>query len=121
MKYILYIFFVINVTYGNEKFDEIIVTNNYEITIINGCEEGCVSCEKITMLLKSKATNKVKTIIGTTVHRIGADGVTPAGFLGYKFKDNNITYQLWQRGIFQIIETNRKLQVNESWTQKGNK
>ena len=83
-------------------------TPSYSITI-EGCAEYAVTCDDVRYVGTSKKTGKSITLIGRTVHTIGADGVTPSHLLGYEFKNGNTTYFVGEDGELLMTRGSRVL------------
>ena len=85
-----------------------LTTPSYTITI-KGCEEYVVSCDNVKYVGLSNKTGKSVTLTGRTVHSVGADGVTPAHFLGYVFKKGKTTYFVGEDGELKVTRGSRVL------------
>jgi len=77
-------------------------TANFVILIDQRCPEGYVTCDDVKYVGTSKKTGKSITLIGSTVHSIGADGVTPSHFQGYKFKSGTVEYFVSIHGYLEV-------------------
>ena len=93
-------------------------TKNHVVTIHVNCEEGNVTCDKVTYHGVSKKSGKSITLEGTTKHTICADGVTPCRFIGYEFKNGNITYLVLESGLLQVVkgESDVLLEEKGEWS-----
>ena len=81
---------------------ETLETKSFIISITHPCEEGCVSCDKITYFGSSKKTGQSITLQGRTLHALGADGVTPSRFLGYRFRNGATVYSVGSDGTLTV-------------------
>ena len=90
-----------------------LTTENYVVTISQNCEEGNVTCDDVTYHGVSKKTGKAITLKGTTIHTKCADGETPCRFLGYEFKNGDITYVVLESGLLQVIKGKSKILLEE--------
>ena len=81
---------------------ETLETKSFIISITHPCEEGCVSCDKITYFGRSKKTGQSITLQGRTLHALGADGVTPSRFLGYRFRNGATVYSVGSDGTLTV-------------------
>jgi hypothetical protein len=88
-------------------------TKNYVITISRNCQEGEVTCDKVTYHGVSKKSGQEITLQGSTIHSMCADGVTPCRFLGYKFKTGKITYHVFESGLLQVVKGANNVLVEE--------
>jgi hypothetical protein len=92
---------------------ETLTTANYVVTISVNCEEGNVTCDDVTYHGVSKKTGKAITLKGTTMHTKCADGETPCRFLGYEFKNGDITYRALVPGLLQVVKGGSKVLLEE--------
>lgn len=83
-------------------------TPTYRITI-QGCGEYVVSCDTVKYVGVNKKSGKSIVIVGSTVHAIGADGVTPSSFLGYEFKSGGARYFVSQDGELRVTRGSKVL------------
>jgi hypothetical protein len=88
-------------------------TKNYVVTVANNCEEGSVTCNNVTYHGISKRTGKAITLKGSTKHTMCADGVTPCRFLGYEFKNGNVTYLVLESGLLQVFKGESEVLLEE--------
>jgi hypothetical protein len=88
-------------------------TPSYKITIEERCPEGYVTCDDVKYVGVSKKTGKSITLIGKTVHTFGLDGVTPAHFLGYEFKNGSTIYFVSDDGGISV-KRGEKILVQET-------
>ena len=84
-------------------------TKSFIIEITHSCEEGCVSCDKISYLGRSKKTGESMALRGRTLHTIGSDGTTPSRFQGYRFTNGSIVYSVGSDGTLTIMDGDRLL------------
>src|ERR1017187_3892386 len=80
-----------------------LTTPSYKITVV-GCDEYVVSCDTVRYVGVSKKTGKSIALTGRTVHTTGPDGVTPAHFLGYEFKNGRTTYFVGEDGELRVTQ-----------------
>ena len=76
------------------------------------CPEGCVSCDKLTLKCVSKVSGGTIVAIGSTWHTVGADGVTPSRFLGYRFIRGGKEYRIYDE-MFQVVGVDGKVIIEE--------
>jgi hypothetical protein len=84
-------------------------TPSYNVTIVSNCAEGEVSCDNVSYTGISKKTGKSISLKGSTWHSLCADGVTPCRFLGYKFKNGEVTYTVSEDGNLEVVKGNKVL------------
>ena len=77
---------------------QVLDTAGFTVRIEVQCEEGEVTCEKVTYRGESKRTNKKLVLSGRTAHRLCEDKLTPCRFLGYVFKAGKYTYFVSEAG-----------------------
>lgn len=90
-----------------------LTTKNYLITITRHCQEGEVTCDKVTYHGISKKTQQAITLNGQTLHTLCADGATPCRFLGYEFNAGKITYFVLETGLLRVVKNGNKVLVEE--------
>jgi hypothetical protein len=90
-----------------------LTTKSYVVTITSDCAEGNVDCNDVTYHGVSRQTGKAITLKGTTLHNKCGDGITPCRFLGYQFKNGNITYWVLESGSLQVIRGKNEVLLDE--------
>ena len=93
--------------------DELLTTPNYIIRIEVNCAEGYVTCNDVTYVGESRKSHNSITLKGKTMHTSCADGITPCRFVGYYFKNGNITYTISESGELKVIQGKDKVLVKE--------
>ncbi|MGF1733603.1 hypothetical protein [Photobacterium kasasachensis] len=88
-------------------------TSGFLVTIKSNCAEGEVSCNNYVYTGISKKTGNSLTLKGASWHTVCADQVTPCRFLGYKFKNGNVTYYIRQNGLLQVIKNRNEVILSE--------
>ncbi len=94
---------------------ETLKTKNYQVKITRNCSEGNVICNNVTYVGKNLKTGQSIRLKGKTIHTKGADGVTPARFLGYEFRNNKFLYRVTENGVLTVFNGN-KLILKEKGT-----
>lgn len=87
-------------------------TPNYTVNITSKCKEGDVACDNVIYLGVSKKSGAEITLKGTTLHTSSRDG-SPSRFLGYKFKNGNITYLVLESGTLEVIRGESEVLLSE--------
>ncbi|SDL30913.1 hypothetical protein SAMN05661010_01410 [Modicisalibacter muralis] len=90
-----------------------LVTPHYTVTIERHCAEGNVTCDDVTYTGKSRISGNAITLRGATWHTLCADGVTPCRFLGYRFKNGNVTYVVTQDGKLEVVRNETEVLISE--------
>jgi hypothetical protein len=88
---------------------QVLVTPNFEVRIEMRCAEGSVSCDKVRYTGINRRTGQSIRLDGRTLHSPCADGVTPCRFLGYVFRNGNVTYTAWENGLLSVRSGDRVL------------
>lgn len=88
-------------------------TPHYVVTIESLCREGEVTCDQIRYEGVSKRSGNSIRLIGHTLFSLCADKVTPCRFLGYQFRNGNVTYQILEPGILRVIQDQSIVLINE--------
>lgn len=101
------------VLYSQMSLAGTLTTKNYVVTVTNNCEEGTVTCDNVTYHGISKQTGKAITLKGSTKHTMCSDGVTPCRFLGYEFKNGNVTYLVLESGLLQVFKGESEVLLEE--------
>lgn len=76
----------------------VLETPGFVVRIETACEEGSISCDRVTYRGQSKRTRKALRLTGRTAHTTCADGVTPCRFLGYVFANGDTRYFVSEAG-----------------------
>jgi len=92
-----------------------LVTDSFEITIEVRCSEGVVGCDNVRYTGVHRKTGRSIKLVGQELHTRCADGVTPCRFLGYAFKNGNVSYAVWDDGTLSVKQGERVL-VQEKGT-----
>lgn len=88
--------------YPNVATAETIRTKNFEIKITRHCEEGNISCDRVTYVGKSLRTGKSISLTGKTLNR--SQSYT---FLGYEFRNGIYTYFISNHNVLMIYKGGR--------------
>ncbi|VFQ44167.1 hypothetical protein MSL71_18110 [Desulfoluna butyratoxydans] len=112
MKTIIKVFIGLLVL-ASQAFASELTTKNYTITIETHCEEGVVSCGDVTYVGTHNKTGKSITLKGATWNSMCADGVTPNRFIGYRFKNGDISYLVYEEGLLEVYRGDELLLSEE--------
>ncbi|GAA3929979.1 nuclear transport factor 2 family protein [Litoribacillus peritrichatus] len=88
-------------------------TPGYVIAIESQCQEGDVACQHYTYKGKSKKSGNTIELKGASWHTLCADGVTPCRFLGYQFKNGDVTYYVHDDGLLEVVQGGDKVLVRQ--------
>ena len=89
-------------------------TPSFKITVDVRCPEGELTCDDVKYVGKNKKTGETLRLTGKTAHHYDAEG-TPTRFLGYIFKNDDVTYFLSEEGELRITR-GEKVLLKESGT-----
>jgi hypothetical protein len=91
-------------------------TPSYTIVITYYCEEGELSCNNVSYTGVNKKTGESFKLRGATWHTSCADTVTPCRFLGYKFKQGDVSYSISEEGRLEVVKGDKEVLVSEQGT-----
>jgi len=93
-----------------------LVTESFDITIEVRCQEGVVGCDKVHYTGVHRKTGRSIKLVGQERHTRCADGVTPCRFLGYVFKNGDVSYAVLDDGTLSVKRGERVLvQERGAW------
>jgi hypothetical protein len=92
-----------------------LMTKGFKIDIQVNCEEGNVTCDRVSYRGEDLKTGKSLRLSGKTVHSLCADRVTPCRFLGYEFRQRNYRYIVTEGGLLEVYRGG-KLLVSQQGT-----
>lgn len=93
-----------------------LVTDSFEVTIDTRCKEGTVGCDKVHYTGVHRKTGRSIKLVGQEMHSRCADGVTPCRFLGYSFRNGDVTYAVLEDGTLLVRQGERVLvQERGTW------
>lgn len=98
------------------EINQILDTPHYQVQIKGSCDEYDITCtDGLTYTGTSKKTGKSINLTGSNWYKMGADGETPSQFLGYIFKNGNITYAIREHDDIATltVSTPNKQLINE--------
>lgn len=113
VKYLVFLMLLISSVASSKT----LTTDNFVIEIAHDCEEGEVTCDAIKFVYSPAGFKQKHTVIGKTVHRRCADGITPCAFQGYEFQSDGATYFIRQSGVLVVTDNrgNQLLVEQGSW------
>ena len=86
-----------------------LITPSYSIEINAKWTEYELSCDHVKFTAFDRKSGKSITLIGKTIHAVGADRVTPSHFLGYEFRHGRTKYFVGDDGELQITRGSKVL------------
>jgi hypothetical protein len=93
----------------------ILTTKSFTVTITDNRPDGEVTSDDVMYYGVSKRTGTSIRLKGTDWHTTGPDG-SPGRFLGYKFKNGDITYLVFDEGRLEVLSGNGAVLVDETGT-----
>ncbi len=87
----------IGTAYASSVNAETIKTNNFKIEITRHCEEGNVTCDRVTYVGKNLTTGKSIRLNGKTLN-----SSRTYRFLGYEFRNGKYIYYVSNTNLLQI-------------------
>lgn len=100
---------------GEQAIAQTLTTKQFKIEIERNCEEGSVTCDRVSYRGTDLKTGRSIRLSGKTVHRLCADKVTPCQFLGYEFRNKNYRYVVSEDGKLLIYQ-GKKLVLSQRGT-----
>jgi hypothetical protein len=89
---------------------ETIKTDNFKIEIVRHCEEGNVSCDRVTYVGENLTTGKSIRLNGKTLN-----SGKSYRFLGYEFRNGKYRYYISDNNLLQVY-LGKKLILQEQGT-----
>ena len=86
-----------------------LTTKGFKIDIQVNCEEGNVTCDRVSYRGRDLKTGKSLRLSGRTIHSLCADRVTPCHFLGYEFRNHNYRYIVTDGGLLKVYQGEKLL------------
>jgi hypothetical protein len=100
----------ISTAYASSVSAETIETANFQIKITRHCEEGNVSCDRVTYVGKDLITGKSIRLNGKTLNSSKS-----YRFLGYEFRNGKYLYYISDSNLLQVYR-GKKLILQEQGT-----
>jgi hypothetical protein len=103
----------LSLSIGERAIASILTTERFRIEVKNNCDEGVVSCDRVSYRGVNLKTGQTIELIGRTVHKLCKDRVTPCQFLGYEFRNGNYRYFLGEAGYLVIYKGKKQVFYQE--------
>lgn len=84
-------------------------TPGYTVRLEIGCNEGEVTCDRVTYTGTSRKSGAAITLRGGTWHTPCADGVTPCRFQGWQFRRGSTVYRVTDSGWLSVTQGSKLL------------
>lgn len=79
---------------------DVLDTPSFTITIVSKCAEGEVTCNNVSYVGTSKKSSQTITLTGSTLHT--GSKSNPGRFLGYRFKNKDVVYDVTEDGLLRV-------------------
>ncbi len=93
-----------------------LATSGYDMQIENRCEEGELTCDRVSYLGVSRSSGRSMRLTGATRHAQCADGVTPCRFLGNEFRNGEVRYFVSADGMITVTDGSGRVLLHEQGT-----
>jgi hypothetical protein len=93
----------------------ILTTKSFVVTVFDNRQEGDVTTDNVIYEGVSRRTHKCIHLKGSDWHTIARDG-TPGRFLGYQFKNGDISYLVLEEGRLEVVRGDSEVLVDEVGT-----
>ncbi|SBS30454.1 hypothetical protein MAQ5080_01673 [Marinomonas aquimarina] len=77
-------------------------TESYQVEVTSLCPEGEVVCQRMSFALTVKASGQVQQHEGRSLYRLCADGEMPCQFIGYRFRDDQRLFTVFENGVLEV-------------------
>jgi hypothetical protein len=101
------------------RYQKVLDTPSFNISITENCPEGDVNCQDVTYLGRDKKTGNTISLKGVALVRMCADGVTPCQHLGYEFDNGSYKYTITDDGLLTVASGARTLVSQQGQWVKG--
>lgn len=88
---------------------DVLITPGFRVVVERHCPEGTVVCDQVSYLGQDRRSGASLRLTGSTMHSECADGVTPCRFLGYRFRNGNVTYEVGDDGLLRVTQAGKVL------------
>ncbi|MEL4895340.1 hypothetical protein [Crocosphaera sp. Alani8] len=79
-------------------------TENFNIVLRSHCFEGAVTCDRVSYEGTNINTGDSIQLVGKTIFKTCADGVTPCRSLGYEFLNGEYVYVVHNDGVLLVYQ-----------------
>ena len=86
-----------------------LLTPSFRIVVERHCPEGTVVCDQVSYRGEDRETGAAISLTGSTEYSICADGQTPCRFLGYRFANGNVIYEVSEDGLLTVTQAGKVL------------
>lgn len=88
---------------------EELLTPSFRVVVERHCPEGTVVCDRVSYRGEDRETGAAISLTGSTEYHICADGQTPCRFLGYRFANGNVIYEVSEDGVLTVTQAGKVL------------
>jgi hypothetical protein len=101
--------FGLSLSLGEQAIASILTTERFRIEVKNNCDEGVVSCDRVSYQGVNLRTGRKINLMGRTIHKLCKDRVTLCQFIGYEFRNGNYRYFLGEAGYLVIYKGKKQV------------
>jgi hypothetical protein len=88
---------------------EELLTPGFRIVVVRHCPEGTLHCDEVSYQGEDRQTGASISLKGSTTHHTCPDGVTPCRFLGYRFENGDVIYEVSEDGLLRVTQGGKVL------------
>jgi hypothetical protein len=88
---------------------DVMLTPGFRVVVQRHCPEGTLMCDQVSYLGTDRQAGSSISLVGSTVYRFCADGITPCQFIGYIFQNGSTTYEVSDSGTLRVIQAGKIL------------
>jgi hypothetical protein len=82
----------------------VLLTPGFRVEVERHCPEGTIVCDRVRYLGQDRRSGASLRLTGSTNHRLCADGLTPCQFLGYRFRNGSVVYEVSDDGRLRVLQ-----------------
>jgi len=94
---------------ANNDPGEVLLTPGFRVVVTRHCPEGTLLCDRVTYRGEDRVSGAWLQLRGSTVYHYCPDGITPCRFLGYRFRNGSVSYEVDAEGRLRVIQAGRVL------------
>lgn len=87
----------------------VLITPGFRVQVERHCPEGTIVCDRVSYVGQDRRSGASLRLTGSTDYRLCADGLTPCQFLGYRFRNGSVVYEVRDDGRLRVLQGGRLL------------
>ena len=87
----------------------VLITPGFRVEVERHCLEGTIVCDRVSYVGQDRRSGASLRLTGSTDYRLCADGLTPCQFLGYRFRNGSVVYEVTDDGRLRVLQGGRLL------------